>query len=200
MKIAFVLDISEQIEIVYKGSLYDKESCCMQGRFYFKGKKLSVLLKNDFLYEGLVTFISMLKKAVVNELKLHNSLTEDLGYMWSKKLHGETDFVKNKNGLWVGQLNLLWNTSCDNELVTTTWLYNDDQGKIILKITPTYVWKFDDPVTGNDLKEHDNFLQNYQPILSRVISTQIAKQWLAKSQNLLEQIDAKLAKAKHSCE
>ena len=132
--------------------------------------------------------IIRLQKALNNELGLHPSIKQNLGYMENKYSHQlphlSSDFVKilSKTGeslYWVGLDYHVWSAYTTTKPMVATWLYNDDQGNIIFEVTPLYRWSFfpDEP-EDPDFITYEEFMQNYKPLLTRVIPRNVAITWL----------------------
>ena len=110
----------------------------------------------------------------------------DVGYVWNRKLRGDVGLKKDDNNFWVGSKNLLWETRGDFNPVLETWLYNNENSEIVLEITPSYRWHFSDPAPDEEYVSYEEFMRNYQPLLFRIISVKIAKQWIRQIEELLQ--------------
>jgi hypothetical protein len=124
---------------------------------------------------------------VNNKAKLHASIADqDLGYLRNKGLHecGNSPELDQENHLPA----TLWSPTGNKEGICTTWLYNNDQGDIIMQITPSYRWHFFDPKEDENYITYEEFMQNYQPILFRTIPKEVAQEWLIQ----VEQLAAKI--------
>ena len=196
----FKLNSEEQI-VVQSEYKINEILCCNEGLIFFKNKNnQKMMLRNDSLREALAVFVETLGEAIVGKLKLHISIIDDIGYMWNKSLNEDSDLIYNGNGFWVGQANLLWSISGYDYSKVTTWLYNDVNDNIVLEVTPTYKWHFQDPEPGDALyTTYEEFMQKYKPILLRIIPEQIAVQWLKQAQDLLNKIEANTTAAKAEC-
>lgn len=125
---------------------------------YTNGEKY--ILHDDDI-GGIEVFNKLLKKAITYNLGLHESITEDIGYLWNEYLQTELDqrkkrFVK-KDNFWVGLNNFLWEIKGFD-----TWLYNKDN-KIFLEITPTYKWDYEE-IEHEEYVPYREFIKNYKTI------------------------------------
>ena len=85
---------------------------------------------------------------------------------------------------WVGYRSLLWSHE------VATWLYNDENGSIILEITPIFPGDFYD----EDKTSYNQWIQNYKPYLLRKLSKEVAQQWLDQADCLLKKIEENIKK------
>jgi hypothetical protein len=158
---------------------------------FFHGDNVKLQLSNDWASDAIVKLQVLLKKSLTNKLHINKKLKNDLGYLWNERLHQKTspDFKPSKKyTIWNGLKYHLWATLDDIKKPNDTWLYNDINGNIILKITPTYKWHFGDldsePEDDPNFITYDEFIKKYRPYLSRIISKEIAQQWLKQANEL----------------
>jgi len=140
-------------------------------------------------------FIGFLGVAIENKLTLHPSIRQDLGYLWNEYCSDESriNFATEEDDSteWVGEKYILWPSSGYFNPRLTTWLYNNDQGEIILEVAPSYRWHFQDPKPGERYYTYAEFIKNYQPVLFRIIPKEIAKGWINQAQGLLQEVEAR---------
>ena len=70
-----------------------------------------------------------------------------------------------------------------------TWIYNDNKNNIILELTPIWPWHFDNPEEGETFITYEKFMKNYQSYLTRIISKDVAEQWVQQCKEALNIID-----------
>ncbi|MBP6869621.1 hypothetical protein KBC04_01960 [Candidatus Babeliales bacterium] len=121
--------------------------------------------------------------ALSNKLKLHSSIKKNIGYYWNQDLNeDDPDLVFNskKGKSWVGNIYFLWATDNSKKYERfATWLYNDEAGNIIFEVTPTYPDTFIDPEDPADVVAYQEWMEkSYQPFFTRIISQDLALQWL----------------------
>jgi hypothetical protein len=102
--------------------------------------------------------------------------------MWNEYLHDAPDEPQPKfcieNDFWIG-LRYHWLGSPGGiSPVISTWLYNNQHGDIIMEVTPSYRWHFDDPGPGEEYSTYKQFMKAYQPLLLQIIPKEIATIWL----------------------
>jgi len=187
--IKFILNPDEKITFVGKDEPL-QESLTYYGMLItFEGKNLKLVLYENFIFEGIEVFICLLKKVINNKAGLPSSIDQDLGYLWNQKMHADSD-NKEKYEL----PGPLWCSTGHEEGICESWLYNNDQGDIILEITPSYRWHFFDPEEGENYITYEEFMQNYKPILFRTIPKEVAQQWLMQAEQLYAKIQENEAK------
>lgn len=195
-KIKFKLSLAERITFEGKYGDIEESFSCDDMVIKFENSDICLTLFSNFIFSGLDKFIFLLTKACGNDAYLHASIQQDLGYMWSRLLHCEDESgLVYENDFWVGQRNLLWSPTGSGKGICTSWLYNDKNGDIILEVTPSYRWHFDDPQVGDDYISYQEFMQNYKPLLFRKIHKEVAKEWLAQAKKLYDKIKANEQKA-----
>src|SRR6185295_2879963 len=131
----------------------------------------------DYLPDDIIAFRDLLSKGLKNELQLHPSITEDIGYLKNiMEKHNQQEFpddkwTKSSNlvyendeyySLWVGTQYLLWG---HNDL--KTWIYNDKTGNIILEVTPLYPDLFTEDKSTIKIS-YDVWIKSYKPFLIRI--------------------------------
>lgn len=188
--IKFKINDKEYIEVVLQCKLQDiyrfEE---IEIIFNDKNKKYT-LFEKDFIIEALSGFYDLLNKVLKNQLQMHNSIKQDIGYLWNEYLQNNNNHnsVKkiNKEGrkYWVGEDYLLWSSLFD----ISTWLYNKNN-LIYLEIAPVYKWHHSDPKEGEEFVAYDEWIKDYKPIAIIEIKKEIAEEWFKKTEEILEIIE-----------
>jgi len=151
---------------------------------YHDARKQYVLYTKDFVCEALRGFESVLKLALNNQLTLHESIQEDIGFLWAEYLQRKENHIfieepLENSSCWVGlNYHLFEYKEYD------TWLYNKD-GEIYLKITPSYQWHFDEPQKNENFIPYEEFIKNYKPLVILKIDKEQAEEWLKIVSNLV---------------
>jgi len=183
----FVLNKNERIIIQLPVSI-DIISACDDVIIKFIHNDNNIMLANDCFLHVLRQLKSKLKLALGTKLFLHDSITQDIGLMWNKMLYGDKAglvFEKHENqDFWVGNRYLLWSTPGSINPSLSTWLYNDQNGNIILHITPEHK-----DIFTISRKKFDKWMKAYEPFLIKVISQNTAHIWLDQVNELLEIIE-----------
>jgi hypothetical protein len=154
------------------------------------------ILYSDCIMGILEPFISLLKKLDNQQLELPNSFAIDIGLLWDKELHAESqpDF-KGFGQQWAGLKFLLCETPGNADLVSSTWLFNKN-GSMFLEITPGYKWHHFDPKPGEQYIAYADFMKQYKPIGNFGLSKNIVLQWLNQVEELLNIVKANYEKIK----
>ena len=180
----------EFIEIIAKDNIdFDKaDFCCDEIEAYFIDNRNQILCigqqSSGIFFEA---FIKNLKKTIDGELQLHESIKDNLGFMWNENLQGKLGFftvstLDNSGKYWVGLDYEIWEAFGDKNPHVSTWLYNDNQGNIIFEVTKTYKWSTQkDDRNDPEFMTYKKFMKDYQPLIHRVIPRDVAIQWLEDS-------------------
>lgn len=191
--------INEVEKIVFKlDCSIDSINCCSEASIYFiKNNHQFLLDKDDSIRFNLECLVDIIMKALHNELILHKSIINDIGYDYNEYKQGKSGFTFEKdkgddNELWVGYKYLLWGYE---EVV---WVYNDENLNIILEITPKFLNKISE---SSDLEKenvlieiansvlYEQWIKDYKPFLIRKIPRNVAQQWLDQANQILKQIE-----------
>ncbi|MBP6869767.1 hypothetical protein KBC04_02710 [Candidatus Babeliales bacterium] len=162
--------------------------CCGELVAYFVYNNNEFIIGQASAGDLCENFIARLQKNLKNELQIHESIKQNLGFMYNQYCHQlpllSSEFVKilSKSGessYWVGLDYDVWSTYISTKSMLTTWLYNDDKGNIIFEVTPLYQWSFlpDEP-EDPDFQTYEEFMKDYKPLITRVIPRQVAIEWL----------------------
>lgn len=73
------------------------------------------------------------------------------------------------------------------------WIYNDDHNNIIFEVTPEYP-RCIDQENEIEVKNYQNWMKSYQPLLISIISQETAQQWLKQAETILEEINKNMKK------
>ena len=160
--------------------------CCYEVKVYLVSE-FELRIGQETVGEVCELFINRFKKAINNNLKLHESLIEDLGLMYNEysqiSFHDKSKFFmiassNSKINYWVGSQYEIWSTYADANPYVTTWLYNDDQGNIIFEVTPFYRWSMQEvELKDPEFITYEEFMKDYKPLIKRVIPREIAIEW-----------------------
>ena len=186
-QIIFPFNKNEKIIIELPEKL-DQLFFCDDILINFSSYQETVSLTKDCLLSSLRDFKNKLELSLHGNLLLHNSITEDIGYIWNKVLRGETEnIVFNTKNIWVGKKHKIWESPSNMRPKLAKWIYNDANGKIIFHITPELV-----NITSISKKKYIEWIQTYQPFFKSVISQNIAQAWLDTTQKALEVMEKNL--------
>lgn len=157
------------------------------GDVFFKKNNQLYQIYGEFpLQIFLLTLKKLLTKSLFGSLSLHPSINHDIGYLWNQRGNDPT-FIsikytdQNNDTYWIGQK---YELSCYNYVA---WIYNDNNGNIILKITPAYP-RCINQENAEEVEHYQKWMQKYQPADTTIISPEKVEQWLLEIQPILETI------------
>lgn len=151
----------------------------------YHANKKYILFTKYFVIESLKTFEYVLKLALNNQFIIHESIQQDIGFLWGEYLQENESnyhFVKKpleNSTIWVGAQHHLFSSK-----QWDTWLYNKN-GDIYLEITPAYPWHFGDPKKNEKFVPYEEFIKNYKPLVILKIDKERAEEWLKIVSNLV---------------
>ena len=157
--------------------------------FYRNNEK--ILLSSFTVFDFIDALRFLLIKGLKNELQLHASLNQDLGYMlnrwFEEKKFKFVSVTKNGDTYWVGNNYQLASGKF------ASWIYNNIDGDIIFEITPVYPGVF---IYENKprYREYMKWRETYKPYFTGTISKEIAQQWIEQAQKILNEIECNMNK------
>src|SRR5438105_1769510 len=147
--IIFKFNENEQIVIELIEPL-EEVHCCYYEKIAFMQKRRKFYIGNDSIRYNLEDLKQSLTKALDNKLKLHKSITTDIGYMsneYQKLLYNDTpnNIIQSifpyeelgESEYWVGDKYRLWGYGSRG-----VWIYNSGDDSIIFEVTPAYAGGF----------------------------------------------------------
>ena len=190
-KIDFKLSDTESLEFVSDGLPIDQVYMCRNLEIYWREENFLLHIGTKSAGD-MALFAEHFSAVIDGNLRLHSSIQQDLGYLWNEELQGNPGLFyvsekDEKSSYWVGLNYFL----CSNGRIAsriTTWLYNDEQGNIILEATPVYKWSMleYDPADGFPFVSYEDFMKDYKLIFKKIIPKQVAQRWLLQAQQLYE--------------
>jgi hypothetical protein len=185
--VSFNLNDCERLTLELPISL-EKTLECDWVKLYYYHNQDQYLLSETFIAEIASSLIRVLQKALNNNLLLDESIKQDIGFMWNRSLSDDSDFVY-KGNVWIGLTYCVWEVPGSIQPNLTTWLYNDIEGNIILEMTENYIWHYFEPSVGKNYSTHEEFMKNYRPFRIRIISREMAYQWLELAKFVLSMVE-----------
>ena len=191
--IIFKLNNEENIVIELENPIEELDCCSEAPIIFFHGSK-KVILSTDSVRNNMIILSNLLTKALSNKLQLHESIIEDIGYLynqysdylWNKKSKVQDNFGYSKldgRDTWVGNNYSLW----DSDLAS--WIYNDTDASIVFEVTPVYPEDFFCTKRKPQKVSYQEWIKGYAPYLIKKIPHNVAQQWLAQANDILKQID-----------
>jgi hypothetical protein len=203
MNTVFLIEISKKEKIACQSIWPLKEIfCCDELRIYILRKSIEGLVIGEYDATVLLSrLIDLLKKCLLDNLRLDLSVKDKLGfldnkyddYLWNEHSKLDKTFVEKpleNITYWIGEDYTL----CGYRH-RQTWLYNDDFGNIILEVTPSY---YSLNKRRRNKISFEKWMKKYKPILKRTISKEIAQQWLLQMEDLLAIINQNIARMQKS--
>lgn len=143
-----------------------------------------MLLFDDFLTEGVKTFIAVLQMCINGERSLPREFFEKgIGYEWTKECHKIAE--ENFNEVDVASNFLMWETVQDPILATC--IYNFE-GKTYLEIAPEYKFHFIDPEPDEVFISYESFLSNYEIIDRTELDPLTITQWYSEASAIINNL------------
>jgi hypothetical protein len=194
-EIVFALSDTEKIVLELEEPI-TKVHCCYDAPIaFFQGKKRTFLVHANVSY-NIDYFYILLENALNKKLKLHKSITEDIGFLYNETTHQKNDSADNKIHKiehWNENDYSLW-SPCVKYGNLQTWIYNNEAGDIIFEITPVYPYHYCDPEEEPNFIPYEEWMKDYKPFLIRTIPKDVAQQWLEQTKVLLKQITKNIKK------
>ena len=194
--ITFEISPTEKIIIQLDLSL-DRLDCCYIVDILLSQFNQEYTLSNEPVRCAMEDLTKFLKQALNNELQLHESITQNIGYLcneyWQEKEGFVIDHLTNETSIWVGYRYRLWEGN-NNNVSTNSWIYNDNNGAIILEITPSYPYTFCEPAEEPDYIPYDEWIKTYKPYLIKTLSIETAQKWLEQSKYITKVIQTNVAR------
>lgn len=132
-----------------------------------------------------------LKKALHNQLQLHESITQSLGFLWNENCQQKLGIYKiqlsgEDYASWIGLRYSLWFTPGKSKPNLATWIYNEKNGAIVLEITENYFWNYLAKKDSADFMSYDEFLKENHFFLKRVIPRETISKWIVQTEQLYQ--------------
>jgi len=189
-KIIFDLNNKEKIILESSYPIYSLYPCD-KVIFYLIYNNNKYIIERDCIQYALAVLKEKLNKALVNQLPLHESINQNVGFLWNEYLQNKPGFVEMRVGEinhWIGIKNLLWSTPGNIQPQLDVWIYNDEKGSIVFEVTPGYAWHFVDLQETTPPVSYQEFVQNFKPLYVQTVSSNTAKQWLEQAENILKKV------------
>jgi len=151
--------------------------------------KQKIMLSNTTIYHDMLYLVNLLKKALNQELLLHSSITEDIGYLYNEHFCNNVtlyeDILPSGQIDWVGYLYNLWEstTACDS------WIYNIADGSIIFEATPHYPYMFCEPEEEPHYIPYEEWIKTYKPYFITTLSKETAQEWIQQAQQIIRMVE-----------
>src|SRR3989339_807886 len=191
--LTFTINSHEKF-VIHIWSPDDIIHCCYQSYVSLFIDDKEVIIGKSIIADFADMLKKMLKLALVDKLKLHKSIKKNIGYYWNQELYEEHPdlyiILEEEYKYWVGRKYLLWTTDSNiKDKCFATWLYNDSEANIIFEVTPDYLEDFVDEQNLAEVKAYQESMEkSYKPFYTRIISKEVAEQWLKQCKLILQTI------------
>jgi hypothetical protein len=185
--VKFVLSPHEKM-IVQLRNQADVLNVHYEAYFYFLYYNRRFMLCYDFIDSGITELQGLLIKAVNKRLLLDSMYYNKTGVYWNYSVNKE-----NSEDLFDKHYNILKQYAVFQG-VYVAFIYNDEQGNIILEITPSY--PFTHPFKKH-IRTYGYFLRwmsRYKTTYRTIISEDVAHAWIAQAQDILDVIEKNTAR------
>ncbi|MBI2352853.1 hypothetical protein HYV11_01250 [Candidatus Dependentiae bacterium] len=188
-KLKFILDEQKSLCLVSDNLPMQEVYTCYHLKMYWCNDKNRLLIGQDSSGEFVYQFERLLPLALKHQLKLDASIKKSFGFYWNEIFADRRSFVNlayrytddNKTLNWIGTKYILSETLDSVSPSITTWLYNNEDGDIILEVTEMFTWSEQEVASSEEMDRYFEFLKNFKPILKQVIPKKVAEQWLRKA-------------------
>lgn len=167
---------SQYLKINPDECIHDDEcQFCARMDIEYIDEKNNICIK--FGYEDAADFYSFLAKSkrvqklLKGVLALPKNIINDLGFEFNQFTEGKQEF----NDAF---LEYNWLSNSSKRPYYDSWLYNDENGNIILEITPFYPWHNVTKKTCPNKISYKEWIKNYKPVVKTIISKENFKQWV----------------------
>lgn len=186
-EITFKLDHTEKIVVPLQEDITALH-CCYDLPIFFLHGNNECMLSNDSIHDAMYSFSRLLDKALAKKLSLPLAITEDIGYIINEQMNNDNSQTYPEiTDYW------LWSIAGVFKTKMNSWIYNDHDGAIILEITPSYPWNFENAEKNADFVPYEEWIKKYKPYAIRKIPASVARGWLDQANNILEQIEKNIA-------
>ena len=184
-EIIFKINSVTKIVITLEEAL-EHAHCCTECSVTFSYNNIAFDLSIHSLRECMQDFKYAAEKLLKNELQLHKSITEDIGFLLNEELQFKSELFQVKRGgtsLWVGY---------DYLLVmgyhTVVWLYNKSNGTIICEVSPKFPFSYRNLAKDENYVPYKKWIKKYEPYCIIEASLELVREWVPLAEYILEQI------------
>ena len=144
-------------------------------------------------------FTEHIQDCINNKRKVPKTLGKnvDLGLLYNE--HSQKIILADKEGKplkswrWPGDKLLFFGIGRDRFNSSMTFLYNDDQGNIVLEISLEYPWFLGEDPPADLYISYDDWLPEYKILYREIISKDVAQEWVRQLNRLYEKLEANMS-------
>lgn len=160
--------------------------CCTECSAALFCNNITFDLSTHSLRDCMQDFKYAAEKLIKNELRLHKSITEDIGFLLNEELQFKPGLFQVKRGdisLWVGYDYLLI-----MGYSSAVWLYNKNDGAIICEVSPKFPFSYRNSAKDEDYVPYKKWIKEYKPYCVIEASFESIKEWIPLAERILGQI------------
>lgn len=160
-------------------------------KIFFISKSDKTKLFHDYPGEALHLFKVALSQVLNAKVDCGYLQNYDIGFLYNDYNREEPLFIQDQRHKNKFVTSSLFESTGD--YTVSTWLYQNEQEELIFEVTPNYPWTYRDPDPDEHFIEYEEWMKNYKPLVKRVLSPEVVKQWT-------KQLDELYAKVKENDE
>ncbi len=119
---------------------------------FYDDRESSVILAKDAIQEILIVLSECIDRVLKGQLKIPKLLENKIGKLYNIDNNSEKFTFQYDSSRML----------CVNYV--STWIYNAEDNKICIEISPLYPWTYRDPKEGENYISFDEFISSYRPI------------------------------------
>jgi hypothetical protein len=188
-EIVFKINATTKI-IITLDELLEHAHCCTECSVTLFYNDIAFDLSTHSLRDCLQDFKCAAGKLVKNELQLHESITEDIGFLLNEELQFKPGLFQVKRGdafLWVGYDYLLI-----MGYSIAVWLYNKSDGTIICEVSPKFPFSYRNSAKDENYVPYNKWIKKYEPYCIIEASLETIREWVFLADRILGQIQKKI--------
>ncbi len=184
-EIVFEINSIAKIIITLQETL-EYAHCCTECSVTLLYNDVSFDLSTHSLRECMQDFKYTAKKLIKNKLQLHQSITEDIGFLLNEELQFKPGLfqIKRKGvSLWIGYDYLLI-----MGYTAAVWLYNKSDGTIICEVSSKFPFSYRNLAKNENYVPYKKWIKKYEPYFIIKASFESINKWIPLAEHILKQI------------
>ena len=139
-----------------------------------------------------------IQQCLDNQISIPKELCKniDLGLLWNehnqKIILAEEAGNQFKSWKWIASETVFLESNANGKHSCMTFIYNDEQGNIIMETSSTYPWFFEDAPSPKLNISYNDWLPQYKILYKTTISRKVAQKWVKQLNELYEKLDANM--------
>lgn len=182
MKKRCVFFLNKKEKIILNSSIaWNKSTLLQEIHIIFQSRRIELMIGQGIVVNILQDIVNGLEDALQNKRTLSNSCIckGNLG-LYAIKDFGSCILEESSNQDVLEECPHQSYRICAAKK-RGAWIYNNAHGNIIFEITPWF-----EPTENTKKSIYEQWLQQYQPIVKRIIEPPVTQQWIAQMKTLLQ--------------